>query len=137
MWKSISNRSAFIIYIYIYGKFVTFEIIIHTYLWERLRWRETQRRRIAKIPSLKIYIPRVYFLIRRERLNSITNEKKKKPTTKWWWRRQQQLWILVSGRERVLEVMIYTTWILIPKVINVYEKRRFIFLIVDDISCKW
>ena len=27
--------------------------------------------------------------------------------------------------------------LLIPKVINVYEKRRFIFLIVDDILCKW
>ena len=27
-------------------------------------------------------------------------------------------------------------YILIPKVINVYEKRRFIFLIVDDILCK-
>ena len=49
----------------------------------------------------------------------------------------KQLWILVSGRERVLEVTIYTTWILIPKVINVYEKRRFIFLIVDDILCTW
>ena len=53
-----------------------------------------------------------YINRRRERLNSITNEKKKKPTTKWWWRRKQQLWILVSGRERVLEVTIYNTWIL-------------------------
>ena len=39
--------------------------------------------------------------------------------------------------KRVVEVTIHTTWILIPKVINVYEKRRFIFLIVDDILCKW
>ena len=34
-----------------------------------------------------------------------------------------------------MEVTIYNTWILIPKVVNVYEKRRFIFLIVDDILC--
>ena len=31
-----------------------------------------------------------------------------------------------------MEITIYTTWILIPKVINVYEKRRFILLFVDD-----
>ena len=31
----------------------------------------------------------------------------------------------------------YTTWILIPKVINVYEKRRFILLFVDDTLCTW
>ena len=29
-------------------------------------------------------------------------------------------------------VILYNTLILIPKVVNVYEKRRFIFLIVDD-----
>ena len=33
-------------------------------------------------------------------------------------------------------VILYNTLILIPKVVNVYEKRRFIFLIVDDILCK-
>ena len=38
----------------------------------------------------------------------------------------------VLPRFRVL-ILIY---LLIPKVVNVYEKGRFIFLIVDDILCK-